>query len=101
MPANLRFLLLGLILVQTWWRRSLKDLLLLRPFASWRGVKRERGMSAWYDLIDWVGGYPFEVAKPEQIFEFYKERGFTLEKLTTCGGSIGCNELVFLNSAAG
>jgi 2-polyprenyl-6-hydroxyphenyl methylase/3-demethylubiquinone-9 3-methyltransferase len=100
-PPSLRFLLLGPILVQTWWRRSLKDLLRLRPFASWRGVKRERGMSAWYDLVDWVGGYPFEVAKPEQLFEFYKERGFTLEKLTTCGGSMGCNELVFLNSAAG
>lgn len=98
MPPSLRFLLLWPILIQTWWRRSLKDLLHLRPFASWRGVKRERGMSAWYDLVDWVGGYPFEVAKPEQIFEFYKERGFTLERLTTCGGSMGCNEFVFLNS---
>jgi hypothetical protein len=57
-------------------------------------------MSAWYDLVDWVGGYPFEVAKPEQIFEFYKERGFRLEVMTTCGGSMGCNEFVFLNSAA-
>ena len=100
MPAGLRFLLLWPILIQTWWRRSLKDILHLRPFASWKDVKRERGMSAWYDLVDWVGGYPFEVAKPEQIFEFYKERGFTLEKLTTCGGSMGCNEFVFLKSAS-
>ena len=58
-------------------------------------------MSAWYDLVDWVGGYPFEVAKPEQIFEFYRERGFTLEKLTTCAGSMGCNEFVFLKAAGG
>jgi 2-polyprenyl-6-hydroxyphenyl methylase/3-demethylubiquinone-9 3-methyltransferase len=100
MPAQLRFVLLWGVLVQTWWRRSLKDLLHLRPFASWRQEARERGMSAWYDLVDWVGGYPFEVAKPEQIFEFYKERGFTLEEITTCGGSMGCNEFVFLNSAA-
>jgi len=98
MPAQLRFLLLWPVLVQTWWRRSLKDLLHLRPFESWRREGRERGMSAWYDLVDWVGGYPFEVAKPEQIFEFYRERGFTLEKLTTCGGSMGCNEFVFLKS---
>ena len=26
--------------------------------------KNERGMSFWQDLVDWVGGYPFEVAKP-------------------------------------
>lgn len=29
-----------------------------------------RGMSKWHDLIDWIEGYPFEVAKPEQIFDF-------------------------------
>ncbi|MGH8511739.1 MAG: hypothetical protein ACREU9_02645 [Gammaproteobacteria bacterium] len=28
----------------------------------------EAGMSYWHDLIDWIGGYPFEVAKPEEIF---------------------------------
>ena len=39
------------------------------------------------------------VAKPEPIVEFYQGRGFTLEKFTTCGGSLGCNEFVFLNSA--
>lgn len=55
-----------------------------------------RGMSKWHDLIDWIGGYPFEVAKPEEIFAFYYQRGFTLTKLKTCGGGVGCNEFVFL-----
>jgi hypothetical protein len=41
-----------------------------------------------------VGGYPFEVATPGDLFDFYRARGFRLEKLTTCGGSVGCNELV-------
>jgi 2-polyprenyl-3-methyl-5-hydroxy-6-metoxy-1,4-benzoquinol methylase len=53
-----------------------------------------RGMSYWHDLIDWIGGYPFEVAKPEEIFNFYKHRGFVLKQLTTNVG-IGCNEFVF------
>ena len=57
--------------------------------------KGSRGMSHWYDLIDWVGGYPFEVAKPEQIFDFYQQRSFELYRLKTCGGSLGCNEFVF------
>ena len=54
-----------------------------------------RGMSYWHDLIDWIGGYPFEVAKPEEVFSYYRERGFVLDRLITCGSSVGCNEFVF------
>jgi 2-polyprenyl-6-hydroxyphenyl methylase/3-demethylubiquinone-9 3-methyltransferase len=60
---------------------------------SWMAAKRARGMSRWHDLIDWVGGYPFEVATPEAVFDFYRERGFVLERLRTRQG-IGCNEFV-------
>ncbi len=86
--------------VQLWWRRSLKDLLRLRPFESWINESKPRGMSPWRDVVDWVGGYPFEVAKPEEIFNFYRDRGFTLLKMTTCGGALGCNEFVFRKSEA-
>lgn len=55
-----------------------------------------RGMSYWHDRIDWIGGYPFEVAKPEDIFSFYRDRGFRLENLKTCAGGLGCNEYVFI-----
>jgi 2-polyprenyl-3-methyl-5-hydroxy-6-metoxy-1,4-benzoquinol methylase len=54
-----------------------------------------RGMSRWRDAVDWVGGYPFEVAKPEEVFGFLHERGWALERLVTCGGKLGCNEYVF------
>ena len=54
----------------------------------------DRGMSHWRDAVDWIGGYPYEVAKPEQIFDFYKARGFSLQRLK-CAGSLGCNEFVF------
>lgn len=55
----------------------------------------ERGMSLWHDMIDWLGGYPFEVAKPENIFSLFKGYGYSLEGLKTCGGGMGCNEYVF------
>jgi 2-polyprenyl-6-hydroxyphenyl methylase/3-demethylubiquinone-9 3-methyltransferase len=59
----------------------------------------ERGMSLWHDMIDWLGGYPFEVAKPEAVFRFFHDREFTLEELKTCGGRMGCNEFIFRRQA--
>ncbi len=66
-----------------------------RYVLSWTEYKRSRGMSRWHDLIDWVGGYPFEVAKPEQIFDFFRARGLVLRRLNTCAGGLGCNQFVF------
>jgi len=64
---------------------------------QWSGYMRssERGMSRWHDMVDWVGGYPFEVAKPEQVFYAFKQCGFILTELKTCAGELGCNEYVF------
>ena len=96
LPRGLRFLVVWPSFLVQYWRRLVKDFLRGRPFQTIRDYgKNQRGMSLWQDLVDWVGGYPFEVAKPEQIFEFYKERGFLLTRLRTCGGSSGCNEFVF------
>lgn len=64
------------------------------PFESSEN-KIDRGMSFWTDLVDWVGGYPFEVAKPEEIFRFYKGKGFQLLDMVTSGGGLGCNQYVF------
>ena len=65
------------------------------PIARYTEYKRSRGMSMVHDWRDWLGGLPFEVAKPEEIFEFYRDRGFVLEKLITVGGKQGNNEFVF------
>lgn len=54
-----------------------------------------RGMTLWYDMIDWLGGYPFEVARPEQVFQYVQKMGFTLQNLRTTNGRHGCNEFVF------
>jgi 2-polyprenyl-3-methyl-5-hydroxy-6-metoxy-1,4-benzoquinol methylase len=96
LPEPLRFLIVWPVCVNLWWRRLTKDLLRGRPFETWRAYNRLRGMSPWWDVVDWVGGYPFEVAKPEQIFDFYRDRGFTLMTLQTQAGDLGCNEFVFM-----
>ena len=55
-------------------------------------------MNVWIDLIDWLGGYPFEVAKPDEVFSFFHQRGFQLQKMKTVGGKMGCNEFVFIRN---
>lgn len=73
----------------------LSQLARLGQSAGKRPSLRLRGMSRWSDLVDWIGGYPFEVAKPEDIFDFCRARDFELRKLKTCGAGHGCNEFVF------
>lgn len=75
---------------------------LQNPLVPWTTLghdltrKDSRGMKRWTDLVDWIGGYPFEVARPEEIFHFLRDRGFRLQHLKTCGGGLGCNEFVLV-----
>ena len=68
------------------------------PFGQFSNYKKKRGMSIYHDWIDWLGGYPFEVAKPEDIIRFYKSHGFVLENMTTTN-RFGCNQFVFRKHA--
>ncbi len=97
LPKGLRWLLWIPELIKIWGPTIIRDFIRFRPFYSWINYSKSgaRGMSAFRDLIDWVGGLPFEVAKPEEIYDFYYKRGFVLERMKTCGGGIGCNEYVF------
>ena len=79
-----------------------KSVITLKPgnyIRSWTQYKKGRGMNRWYDIIDWVGGYPYEVATVDQIFNFYKTRGFSLSKVKSGGVGLGCNEFVFERKA--
>ena len=57
-----------------------------------------RGMSRWHDLVDWVGGWPYETATPGETVAFLATRGFSLKRLSTVGGNHGCNEFVFVRT---
>jgi 2-polyprenyl-3-methyl-5-hydroxy-6-metoxy-1,4-benzoquinol methylase len=74
----------------------IKDVFLLRknPLRRFREYKKARGMSYFVDILDWLGGFPFEVAKPEAVFDFFRARGFELIRLKTDIG-MGNNEFVF------
>jgi 2-polyprenyl-3-methyl-5-hydroxy-6-metoxy-1,4-benzoquinol methylase len=80
-------------------KSMLRSLVTLKPgeyVRSWTQYDKNRGMSRWRDIVDWVGGYPYEVAKPEEIFDFYRARGFRLTKMKCGAVGLGCNEFVFV-----
>ena len=69
-------------------RRTLRFLL--------KRTRLPRGMSTYYDMLDWLGGYPFEVAKPSAVVSFFENNGFRLVKSHLVGNKLGCNEFVFI-----
>lgn len=81
-----------------------KSVLTLNPkhyTDSWTQYQKNRGMTKWRDIIDWVGGYPYEVSTPDEVFDFCRERGFALTKLKCGRVGLGCNEFVFVKSQKG
>ena len=61
---------------------------------QWKEYRQNRGMSQWYDIVDWLGGYPFEVASREAVTSFLRERGFEVTVTMSSGNGSGCNEYV-------
>ncbi len=62
--------------------------------------KGRRGMSWHTDITDWLGGYPYECATADEVFEFCKrELGMKLENLRTTNGR-GINEFLFRKPSA-
>lgn len=97
-PKFIKFLLIIFYTIYFTSILFLADILRGRnPFTRYSG-KGRRGMSVFHDIIDWIGGYPFEVAAPEEIINFYYQRNLTLINLKTCAGKHGCNEYVFIKN---
>jgi 2-polyprenyl-6-hydroxyphenyl methylase/3-demethylubiquinone-9 3-methyltransferase len=63
-------------------------------------LKKERGMDFWFDVIDWVGGYPYEYATPLDVERFVRERGLSLRRWVPAEVPTGCNEFVFCRVVA-
>jgi 2-polyprenyl-6-hydroxyphenyl methylase/3-demethylubiquinone-9 3-methyltransferase len=58
--------------------------------------KQKRGMSFYYDVIDWVGGYPYEYADKDEVINYVEKLGFRCIKFVKPLVPTGCNEFVFL-----
>ncbi|HEU0155560.1 MAG TPA: class I SAM-dependent methyltransferase [Stellaceae bacterium] len=56
--------------------------------------RKGRGMSRLHDIVDWVGGYPYEYATLSSLIEFYQSAGFAAVKVQE-NSSYGCHQVVF------
>jgi len=75
---------------------TLKQLIRRQPLTVISSLFRAppRGMSAKYDMVDWIGGFPFEFATFDTLVSYFAGRGFTVRNSRRCS-SLGCHELVF------
>jgi 2-polyprenyl-6-hydroxyphenyl methylase/3-demethylubiquinone-9 3-methyltransferase len=98
LPA--KWAIIGLVPAWFMLRWALGDLRNARsPLQRYRSyADSSRGMSTWHDWLDWLGGYPFEVARPEEVVRFYETKGFDAEAVNTLDGW-GCNQFVFRRAA--
>ena len=68
---------------------KLKPMIAIAPlFAD----SRDRGMSAKYDELDWIGGFPFEFAGFDSLTAYFIARGFNIINAKRNTGW-GCHEL--------
>ncbi|MCE9613653.1 MAG: class I SAM-dependent methyltransferase [Lentisphaerae bacterium] len=71
--------------------------------AKWLVTRRnpfvkQRGMDFWYDVIDWLGGYPYEYASAAAIAAFLQPLGFVQKRCVPPEAPTGCNEFVFVRT---
>jgi 2-polyprenyl-6-hydroxyphenyl methylase/3-demethylubiquinone-9 3-methyltransferase len=64
-------------------------------------LRMTRGMDFYYDVVDWVGGYPYECASRAEIEQFVTARGFVCKRFLAANVPTGCNEFVFARNDRG
>jgi 2-polyprenyl-6-hydroxyphenyl methylase/3-demethylubiquinone-9 3-methyltransferase len=81
-------------------QRAARDLVVLRnPMARFRSHARPRGMDYRHDVRDWIGGFPYEYAKPDAVIgHACGKLGLELVWRETTRGHV-CNELTFRRPA--
>ena len=55
----------------------LKPEVAIKPLLNY---KKGRGMNWFNDIVDWIGGFPYEYATVSEIRNYFKNHGFSLKK---------------------
>jgi 2-polyprenyl-6-hydroxyphenyl methylase/3-demethylubiquinone-9 3-methyltransferase len=69
----------------------LKPQVAIKPLLTYAN---NRGMSIKHDIIDWIGGFPYEYATIDELNTFFKRHNFIKVKEVKTQ-SLGCNQIVY------
>ena len=58
-------------------------------------LEKERGMDFLVDIVDWVGGYPYEYATVDEVRDLGTKNGLQMLRVSPAAVPTGCNEFVF------
>jgi SAM-dependent methyltransferase len=59
-----------------------------------------RGMDVWHDIVDWLGGLPYEVATTDEVTAFCEQRGLVVERIRELSEG-ACSQYLFRRPMAG
>jgi len=60
--------------------------------------KQQRGMDFYLNVVDWVGGYPYEYASVSEIEQILNRSGFVTVRTIRASVPTGCNEFIFVRT---
>ena len=59
-------------------------------------LEQDRGMHFYYNVIDWIGGFPYEYASKTEVIGFVERIGFKCIRFRPSLVPTGCNEYIFV-----
>ena len=62
--------------------------------------KMSRGMDFMHNVVDWLGGFPYEYANMDEMMAYLKSLGFEIERVIPAQVPTGCNEYICRLSTA-
>ncbi len=97
LPNYLKKIYFLLILLLTYLFVFLKKILFLdlkSLFNYILNVKQNRGMSFYFNMLDWIGGYPYEYSSLENLRKYCENKGLKVIRFKK-NYSLGCHQIVF------
>jgi 2-polyprenyl-6-hydroxyphenyl methylase/3-demethylubiquinone-9 3-methyltransferase len=61
--------------------------------------RQQRGMDFYFDVVDWVGGYPYEYGSVPEIHATLTAQGFLMKRTVSARVPTGCNEFIFVRTS--